>query len=185
MQTPARSIPMKKNLLIIPALAWLLAGCAQFTVQMDFDPDVDFTRYRTFDWMPDVDEAGQDRPVSLSEPFARKRIKKEVLTNLVARGYEKVTDEPDFLIACYIDYRKKADVAVQRYGYPYYYWGRETDVRRYKEGIVILDFVDPDTNRLIWRGWSTSDVQPGTSPQEEQKDMAAAVGKILERFPPY
>ena len=121
----------------------------------------------------------------------KKRIKKRVLIDLVARGYERVTDGPDFLIACYIDYRKKADVAVQGYGYPYpypypyRYWGREVGVKRYREGIVILDFVDPQTNRLIWRGWSVSDVPPGTSPQEEQKDVGRAVAQILERFPPY
>lgn len=184
---------MKRNLLIAPVLAWLLAGCAQFTVQMDFDPDVDFTQYRTFDWMSETDGDEGNRSVSLSEPFMKKRIKKRVLTNLVARGYERVTEEPDFLIACYIDYRKKADVAVQRYGYPYGYpyrypyrnWEREADVKRYKEGMVILDFIDPGTNQLIWRGWSVSEVRPGTSPQEEQKNVARAVEEILERFPPY
>ena len=163
------------------AAAALLAGCVPMTVQHDYDPDVDFSRYRTFTWMP-VPENAETAKSTLSGPFLERRIKKSVVEALAEKGYARTDDDPDFLVAYYLRYRRKTDVAARGYGY----WGpRSLDVSQYKEGTLILDFVDPETQELIWRGWSISALQPGHSPREEQEILDMAVRQILKRFPPY
>ena len=80
---------------------WLgLAGCAPMTVHMDYDPDVDFARYATFGWMPVLEK--QEGDVNLARPFLEKRIKKAILENMVAAGYERVATDPDLLVAYHI-----------------------------------------------------------------------------------
>jgi hypothetical protein len=175
-----KELCMKKPRVFALLFAALLAGCAPLTVHMDYDPDADFSRYRTFAWMP---EPQDHKPAaSLSSPFAGKRIKQAVLENLTARGYQKTTDDPDLLIACHLTFKNRSTVSVSDYGY----WGPHAiDVRRYKEGTLILDFVDPQSKQLVWRGWSVSALHPASSPQEEQEIIDRAVGEILRQFPPY
>jgi len=161
----------------------LLAGCAPMTVHHDYDPDVDFSLYRSFSWMP-VPTQDEEAKSILSGPFLEKRIKKAVVENLTSKGFEKTTRDPDLLIAYHINFKNKTDVGVRRHGCGY--WGhRAVDVRRYKEGTLILDFVDPESRELAWRGWSVSPIHPDSSPQEEQENLYRAVTEILKRYPPY
>ncbi len=172
---------MKTSSLIVCIVLGLSASCARMTVHTDYDPDVDFPKYRSFNWMPRIEEREESAPV-LTEPFLEKRIKKAILESMAAKGYEKKTGVPDFLIAFHINYKKKTEVNVHGHGY----WGRRpVDVYRYKEGTLILDFVDPKTNQLIWRGWSISAIDAASSPREEQRNINKAVKEILGRFPPY
>jgi len=172
-----------RSLLLSLFGAALLATCVPMTVQHDYDPDVDFSRYRTFTWMP-VPENAETVKTNLSGPFLEKRIRKSVVEGLAEKGYARTDDGPDFLVAYYLNYKRKTDVNVYAHGYGY--WGPRTlDVNEYKEGTLILDFVDPDTQELIWRGWSISALQSGHSPREEQEIINMAVRQILKRFPPY
>ncbi len=172
-----------KATLCASSFAALLIGCTPMTVRHDYDPDVDFSAFRTFDWMPkpETDESAKSM---LSGPFLEKRIKKSVVERMSGKGYERTSTDPDLLVAYHINFKKKADVDVYRYGYGY--WGpRPIEVRRYKEGTLILDFVDPKTRQLVWRGWSISAVYSDADPAEEQDNINRAVEEILKRFPPY
>ncbi|MFH1567033.1 MAG: DUF4136 domain-containing protein [Gemmatimonadota bacterium] len=162
--------------------AALLAGCVPMTVQHDYDPDVDFSRYHSFTWMP-VAENAETARTNLSGPFVDKRVKKALVEALAAKGYGKVDDGADFLVAYHLSYKRRTDVSAVRYGY----WGPSypVDVNQYKEGTLVLDLVDPQTQQLIWRGWSISALQPGADPREEQESIDMAVREILKRFPPY
>ena len=171
---------MKRTLTLCSVLA-VLIGCAPMTVQHDYDPDVDFSAFRTFDWMPKLENDDGAKSM-FTGPFLEKRIKKSVVERMAEKGYERTSSAPDLLIAYHVNFKKKADVSTYGYGY----WGRRpVEVRRYKEGTLILDFVDPDTKQLVWRGWSISAVHSQAGPEEEQENINRAVGVILKRFPPY
>lgn len=60
------------------------------TVRHDYDPDVDFSLYRSFSWMP-VPTQDEEAKSILSGPFLEKRIKKAVVENLTSKGFEKTT----------------------------------------------------------------------------------------------
>lgn len=58
------------------------------------------------------------------------------------------------------------------------------DVKRYREGTLIVDLVDPKTGDLVLRGWSVSDIHRAADPQQEQERIELAVRKILAPYPP-
>ena len=53
--------------------------------------------------------------------------------------------------------------------------------REYKEVILTLDFLNPETEALIWRGWYVDAVEDANLREEK---IAEAVKRILEKFPP-
>ena len=71
---------MRRMLWFWPLTLLVISGCAAIAVQHDYDPNVDFTRYQTFTWMPQL---SQDKGVrdDLSGPFAEKRMRKSVAEN--------------------------------------------------------------------------------------------------------
>jgi hypothetical protein len=54
----------------------------------------------------------------------------------------------------------------------------------YQEGTLILDFVDPKTDNLIWRGVGKKVVSETTTPEKSDREINDAVEKILKKFPP-
>ncbi len=59
-----------------------------------------------------------------------------------------------------------------------------TDVREYTEGTLIIDFVDPKADQLIWRGTGQSRLSESKTPEERTENINEAVAKILAQFPP-
>ena len=153
-----------------------LAGCTAIAVQHDYDPDVDFSTYRSFAWMPlTAHQSGV--PDHLSGPFLHKRIRKALAEELTESGLDYAPESADVLVAYQLNYKNKSEINA---AYPH-----AIDVRRYREGTLIIDLVDPDTKALIWRGWGVSDLHRSTDPQQEQEQIERAVRKILARYPPY
>lgn len=161
---------------ICAVIALALTGCTAIAVQHDYDPDVDFSAYRSFAWMPmTAQQSGV--PDHLSGPFLDKRIRKALAEELTGSGLHYAPESADVLVAYQLRYKRKSEVHA---AYPH-----AIDVRRYREGTLIVDLVDPDTKALIWRGWSVSDLHRSTDPQQEQAQIERAVRKILARYPPY
>jgi hypothetical protein len=51
------------------------------------------------------------------------------------------------------------------------------------QGLLVIDFVDPKKNALLWRGWTTTQFRPGMSQQKFQVLAKDAVTRILASFP--
>jgi hypothetical protein len=158
-------------------LSLLLAGgltsCSSVVVKSDYDPDANFTQYKTFDFMP--------RPGTKS--LHQKRVEAALEERLIAKGYQKQTEgRPDFLIAYHTNVRDKIDV--DTYGYRYGRYGRRvgtyTTVREYQQGTLVVDFVDAKTKELFWRGWAKGEVNDSIAKEK----IDETVGKILEKYPP-
>jgi hypothetical protein len=54
-------------------------------------------------------------------------------------------------------------------------------LREYKEVTLTLDFLNPETKALIWRGWYVDTVEDANIQEEK---ITEAVKRILEKFPP-
>ncbi|HJP29089.1 MAG TPA: DUF4136 domain-containing protein [Candidatus Latescibacteria bacterium] len=175
---------MRRLLLICAWLVPVLSGCTAITVQHDFDPDVDFSRYQTFAWLPRTAEQSGTHG-NLSGPFVEKRIRKSLAEGLARSGLRYTPESADVLVAYQLHYERKQEVQVGAYGHIRTPYARAIDVRKYREGTLIVDLVDPLTEQLIWRGWGISDLQRAVDPQEEQELIDLTVQKILERYPPY
>ncbi len=68
------------------------------------------------------------------------------------------------------------------YGYWYSpaYYRRTTHTEEYREGTLVLDFIDAKTNNLVWRG---SMVDPVDDPASLGRQFAESAKEILDQFP--
>jgi hypothetical protein len=55
--------------------------------------------------------------------------------------------------------------------------------RNYEEGTLIIDVMEGQTERLIWRGTATAEVRPRVSLEDRSDRVAEAVQKVLAEFP--
>lgn len=169
--------------LAITLLALLaLAGCSTMRVSSDYDRDADFSQLGTFDWMP----APPRRPSAprLGNSFVQRRIRGALERELTAKGYRKVSRDPDFLVAFFTAAEDR--VAVHRINEYWGYRGRwvtRVQVDHYRLGTLIVDIVEPRRRELVWRGWATDAVR-GRDPEKMENKMTEAVVKILREFPP-
>lgn len=159
-----------------------LSACSPIRVTRDYDSGTDFSRYRTYRWV----RQDQDVPPASRAEHAllEKNVKSAVDAELAQKGYRKAaTGKPDFLIAWHIGARDK--VNIERYGYRYgprgRWYGTNVQVHHYKEGTLIIDFVDPDENLLVWRSTAVGTMQHFTKGEGE---VQSAVHEMLKKFPP-
>ena len=166
---------MRRITLLFSVLAiMLILSCSSMSVRTDFDDQADFTTYKTYNWMDNKHK------VTIRSNLADSEIKRAVDSELELKGYRRAGkgEKPDLLIIYHMNVTRK--IEVDHYGYRY--WGpRHTEVTRYKEGTLVLDFIDARDQQLIWRGWASGIV--GKSAQVRDL-IFKAVGKLMEKYPP-
>jgi len=175
---------LKNTFLILPMLI-VLIGCASLKVSHDYDPGVDFTALKTFDWIPISEQMG-------ASELTVKKIMGAVNNQLQAKGLTMDASNPDFLIGMQLSGKTSyggslgvgASVGIP-VGKGYInVGGGKSKAREKKEGSLVLDFISPESKSLIWRGTATSTIRPNASPQEQQDLINRAVSGMLEQFPP-
>ena len=179
---------------IVVAVAFLIvAGCTQLQTGSEIDSATDFTELKTFGWLHDVDKAAED--VRLNDPNLRKTVRTAVEQSLLSKGYEQVDrKQADFLVAWFGAIEKKIkkeniDHFYAPYGYGTMYRNPALNtesprqILEYEEGTIIIDIVDPETKRLIWRGSGSGRIQEGQPEQTALRNLNRSVTKIIEPFP--
>lgn len=157
------------------------AGCSSLSVKTDYDRSVDFTRYETYDWRserPRSPRRSNQPPATRS--LLDKRVQSAVDAELAAKGFRRQTGgQPDLVVTYHagVEDRVQVTETLGRRGFV-----RDVDVHHYKQGTLVLDFIDPARNELVWRGWGSGAV--GQDPKLNEAKVQEAVVKILERFPP-
>jgi len=171
---------MKRSLLIIISLAFTMSilGCAGMSVKTDYDDEADFSSYKTFAFMKvKYKHAPKDQA---RRSLTEKRIKRAVEQEMTAKGYKMIErGRPDIRIIYHIDVKNRVDV--DHYGYRGWRRQGHTVVHKYKEGTLIIDFVDPSQDQLVWRGWATG---VAGNPEKMEKLIDDAVTNILAKYPP-
>ena len=145
------------------ALIAFLAPCWAGSAKNDFDPDVEFAKYKTFTI---IGGAALDHTGWLDEPGMHERFKNFVSGALETRGLVEIPagEKATLAVRFWVARRQKEDVTVIDYG-PSYMWGgyppywtgawgysyQEYVVNNYVEGTLVLDLIDPNTKDLVWR----------------------------------
>ncbi len=169
----------------------VLSGCLTMQVQSDYDPAARFDGLQTYDWVnTDKEPAADPR---FRDPLLDKRIRELVEKQLAAQGYHRVsTGTPDFKVGYHAALEKKLAVSTMNDYYGYRAgWGwsygagtgrvmPESYVYEYEQGSLIIDIVNPKTRELMWRGSAQAEVNQ----KKRAEQLAKAVQRILERFPP-
>lgn len=193
----------KRNfaLVVMVPLLLMVAGCRTYNVRTDWDPDIPFEQLQRYQWQepPAREEASPFEDNTL----LRKRVRFAIESALAERGYVSVDDvaEADFLVtyAVVLDERLRVDgvdsgfggfggIGIgsrgRRGGLGYYGGGvGTTSIREYQESTLLIDFLNPEDEALLWRGWGTGIVQ--TRDRDRGQDrLKDGIGKILAEFPP-
>ena len=175
------------NMILILFLVVLILSCSSiYNVGYDYDREANLRRLNKYDWQAIPDE------LEKNERFMIERIKKVVDTHLEAKGMEATEERPDFLIATSFGYTEKLQIwsSGHPYGPPYgrYYYGPypagTVSSYYYEEGTLILDFIDPNSGNLIWRGKAKAYLGKRQTPEKLDKIVNEAVERILVNFPP-
>jgi hypothetical protein len=164
----------------------MAGGCASaMTVSSHVRPNVDFAQYRTYDWGP-ADALPTGDPRLDENPVFKDNLQGGIDKQLAAKGYERASSgAPDLLIHYHASVNERIDVdrADRNRGYCY---DEDCQVRvfEYEEGTVVVDVVDPRTNRVIWRGWAQDTLTDLIdNPDRMRRRVEEAVVRMLSMFP--
>ena len=173
-------------LLQLLCLTILTGACSPIrSISYDYNRAVDFSGLRTYDWIPIPAEMQEKEALMLE------RIKKAVNSRLEAKGFRITGGESDFLVAT--NFGQVEKLKVYDYGYPYYGPSRRYDYGSYhggvssfyyREGALVLDFIDTASKEVIWKGVATVYLSKDQTPDKIDDVVNEAVEKILANFPP-
>ncbi len=164
-----RTIQILICLILISTPSSLLAG----KVRTDYDKDVDFSQYRTYQW-----KAGN----SVESELAHQRIVAALENQLAIEGIRKVDADSDLLVVYHASLKQDFDIRDTGYGRPRWGYGREIHLDKYLVGTLVVDFVDARSGKLVWRGVATGKVSD--KPEKNEKKIAKAVEKLFKKYPP-
>jgi len=165
--------------------AGLVAGIACMSMQVHtYVPrSADLTRYRTFGWAPAGAFATGDPRLDNNTLFIE-RLQSAVERQLAGKGWLRAAgSEADLVIHFHARVDQRLDLADVATSEPP---NEDSDrgPRVYEAGTLLLDFVEPRSNTLVWRGWAEGSVEGVIDNQPLMNDkIDAAVARILAAFP--
>jgi hypothetical protein len=169
----------------------VVAGCSSIKVRYAYDTEADLAGLKTYAWVSrpaPAEGVAADRAARLCS--LDQQIRAEVDEGLSGKGMRPDPAAPDFLVDYHVTVEDKIDV--DDWGYSYAARKRYrnpkgfgmVEVAQYEKGTLIIDFVNPKTNQLIWRGEAQGGLAPDRTEKQGDKICETAVRKILTTFPP-
>jgi hypothetical protein len=175
----------------------LFAGCAS-VAHVEKDDTVNFSNYHSYTWVEARDSKNDSAKTRVSDLTERK-IQDAVNAELAKNGWKESKHRPDVLISY--------DIAVERgvkentdpvysqpftryiynpYSrrwisiyYPSEFMGYDRNQRSVKEGTVTISVIDAKTEKTVWQGWTTDEVN---SQNLTTKEIQNAVKSIFKKF---
>ncbi|AQA16965.1 hypothetical protein BST95_00740 [Halioglobus japonicus] len=185
---------IKRSLRTLGALTVLalVSACSTtaFEPTMDFDDNFDFSDVKSIALQP-VDRVGMGA-IKISD-MQVSRIDGALADELTRRGFKVVDDnaDADLYLTWHLVTEERTDV--RSYNSMSYYncWRcgpsvSDVSVRQYTQGTFIVDMIDPERSRSVWRSVLESRLQSNPDPAsaESAARRAEAAQAILAEFPP-
>lgn len=143
-------------------------------VKVDYDPDVYFLRFRSFGWM-------EGTPAQSPETDAA--IRAAILREMRAGGLDLVEQKPDLIVMTHAAIGGPWALDPDNFfygGYPQNGWGKSAG--RGGEAVLLVDMLEGESKRLIWRGMATGSMP--RDPDELGRKIDKVIRKMFRRFPP-
>jgi hypothetical protein len=179
--------------LAVVSLTFGAVGLVAQDVRYDFDKDQDFSKYKTYEWVP---IKGADQPDDLTA----KQITGAIDAVLAKKGLTKTDSDTADL---YIGYQTAMGTEKQYTSYNtgwgygpgwgggwYGYNGGMSTTTTYGStstvyvGQLDLSMYDRTQKELVWRGVATKTLDPKAKPDKKQKNINKAAEKLLKNYPP-
>lgn len=160
------------NKFLVLSLMVLTVSCATSVeipkdVTYDYNVNVDLTDLKTYNLRPIPTTVG-------IEHLMVERIITAIDTELIFKKLKKTSNNPDFVIAIY-GVRSKIFTTAWR--------GPDEDLI-VEKGKLILKFLDPKTNQVIWWAETRAILDPDRDPEIRTDMVNEVVRRILQKFPP-
>ena len=178
------------------AVVFLLASCAS-TAHIEKDDNIDFSKYKTFAW---IEKEGKNNDRNKNNDLTEQKVRDAVNKELEkTAGWRESKNNPDVLLSY--------DVLVERsvkqesepvYSNPFartfynpysrrlyrvYYPSRFVGYDSYsvntREGTVTISMIDANTEKTVWQGWATDEVD---SRNMTSKEIQSSVRAIFRKF---
>lgn len=182
------------SIAIIFLSTFFLWSCGA-TAHIEKDDNINFSQYKTYAW-----ESGSPIKKDKSNDLVEEQIKKAVNEQLEKNtGWKQVNSNPDLILSYDLMVDKtvnqRSDAVysnpqVRTYFNPYtrryvniYYPSRFIGYDNYdvpvNEGTVSISMVDSKTDKTVWQGWSTDNINSRRFKSSEAK---TAVKTIFKKF---
>ena len=173
----------ERNLLRIAMLTTILILVADCVLAQDvhynFMPGTDFAKYHTYKW---VDIPSNVHP----NQIVAQEIRDAVNNSLAAKGFTLATgDTADLYVGyqCSVDQEREWNAWGMGGGLR---WGGmgSAESSTITNGMLAVDFYDPTSKQLVWRGTAAQTLNPSGNQQKDMDRLNKAVAKLLKHFPP-
>jgi hypothetical protein len=172
----------------------ILAGCAS-SAHIEKDETVNFSRYKTFTWLH-----GDNGKLENQSDLVESKIRDAVTKEFEKIGWRESKSRPDVIL----DYdvlverssrNEKDPVYSQPYSrliynpytrryatiyYPSQFLGYESYEKVIKEGTVTVTMIDAKTDKTVWQGWTTGEVNSRNLTNKEIQKAVASIFKKAE-----
>jgi hypothetical protein len=175
-----------KLLLLLGALLFALPLRAKTVV--DFDPNLDYSKYKTYAFIGGIDNLVS---MMVNPDLIEIRLHHSVSRELDKRGLREVNpqEHPDVVVRYWANASTQVDVAVTGNWGPYGayvggYWGfvyNDVSANSQKEGALVIDLIDPKTKSLAWRLYL---VRKLSEPEKVWKKVDEEFAKAFDSYPP-
>jgi transcriptional regulator with AAA-type ATPase domain len=177
--------------------AFVMVGCGS-VAHVEKDPAVSLDRYHSFAWV-DTRASQNDTVKTHVSDLTERNIMNAVNTELQKQGWTESKGRPDVLLT--YDVLVERSVREQnnpvysqsytRYYYnpytrrymPVYYpsqfLGYDREQQDVREGTMTVRMIDAKTDKTIWQGWTTQDVN---NRNLSAKEVQSAVRSIFRKF---
>ncbi len=167
---------------VLAGLLLCFFSCATVQVNYDYDPDTDFSAYRTYNYFSDLD-------TGLSN-LDNHRLLDAVDSLMQVKGI-KLSEEPEFLINIQSQAYQKPQNSSLGVGVG----GTGSNVGggvsigvplggNALERELVFDFVDSQKNQLFWQAVTLSDLNEKASPVTRERKIIEIVSKVFAKYPP-
>lgn len=178
--------------LVLPVV--LMISCAA-PAYIEKDETADFSRYKSFAWI----ESDKKEVKNRHHEFMKKHVQEAVTAKLQKEGWREDRNKPDVLISYdmlvertskelsspvySMPYRRiYYNPFLRRFGtiyYPSYFMGYDYGTAEVQQGTLTITMVDAGTDKTIWQGWTTDEVN---SRNVSKKEIQSSVNSIFRKF---
>lgn len=161
-------------------------GCAPIRVSSFVEQGVEFTQFRTYEWVPAEPSATGD-PRLDDNPFFHDRVRRAVEEGLTTKGLRKsISTRPDLWMRYRANMSQSFEVMGADRGDGTCRSGHDCEARvvEYEAGTLVLDAVDARTNQLVWRGSARQNVDALIDNQDWMEEYVdKSVARLMVAFP--
>jgi hypothetical protein len=167
---------------LITTLGVVLLGTIGFaqTVTYDFDRTANFRGYRTYAWTSGT---------ALRDELNHARVVRAIESQMALKGFTRVESSahPDVLIAYHASFDRNLLISADSSGWAGPRFGGfrsgTATTQQILTGTLVVDMIEAASQRMVWRGIASADVDPSAKPEKREKSINKAAQKIFKHYP--